>query len=175
MDVDGTNTELSTGDTVVNTIIIESGFTSDLSSNTLEVSLPMQIPKCFGVLVEHFSMVDDGTPLSPNPNGTLLILRSPELCSSAVQHPFYMAQTTNTRLISPDIYNNTLGWTVAGRKNSTTDLYPLGLPQNHRVIYMSGEQSIQRFRLNIDNINMTLNPHTSQYTLQLVLKIYSRA
>lgn len=178
MDVDGgsiSNIFSNYGnDSVVNTLVISAKFTTDLASNTVEVSLPYQIPHCYAVEVEHFSMVDDGTPLPINPNGDLLILRSSNLASGSGKNRYFMSQTDDSRAFSLDIYNNVLAWCVSGRKNTTVDFYPLGLPQQHRKIFLEAEQMLQRFQLNIDNINGTIHPHTTPYTLQVVMKVYSR-
>ncbi len=174
MDVDGESVITPYG-TLVNTLVISAEYNADLTSNTVEVSLPYQIPNCYAIEVEHFSMVDDGTPLAPFPNGTILVLRSDNLCSGMSKNRFFMSQTNDLRAFQMDIYNNVLGWTCAGRKNSTSDLYPLGLPQRHRKCYFDAEQMVQRFRLNIDNINTSLKPHTTPFTLQIILTLYSRA
>jgi hypothetical protein len=173
MDVDGGNI-YAQYDSVVNTLVISAKFTGDLASNTVEVSLPYQIPKCYALQVEHFSMVDDGTPLPINPNGDLLILRSANLCSGQGKNRYFMSQTDDLRAFQMDTYTNVLAWTVSGRKNTTVDFYPLGLPQSNRKIFLDAEQAVQRFQLNIDNINGTIHPHTTSYTLQVVMTLYSR-
>lgn len=164
---------VSGSDVRTNTVVVSAKFTAQLSANAVQITLPQQIPKCFAVRVQHFSIIDDGTPQPITLNGNILLLRS-SLCTNNSKSAFYTATSNDQQLLQATEDNTILAWCVNGRKSTTADLYPLGLPQNNHLQFFESDTAVQRFFLEINNITSTMQPHTSSFVMEVVMDIYSR-
>lgn len=155
------------------TFVISAKFSADLTNNRLWIEIPYQIPNCVALKVEHFAMVDDGTPEPISVDGGLLVLISSLADHIGEKNRYIMAETTDQHQIRTDIYNNVIAWTSSGRRMAG-GYYPIGMPQRHPKLYFASAQMIQVFSLSLNNVAQSLQPHTTPYTMEIVLTLFSQ-
>lgn len=147
-------------------------FSMDLpnQNNTVFAELPVQVENLTGFKVTHFALVDDNS-LEPLVSfGNLMVLRSNSL-GNLVKNQFIIADTENTSTPSGKIQSSVIAVGTQSRRNGA-NVFNSCPPLNCKRQDLTHPCALKGFDLTINNLGGTLQPHTSRYTLELVIELY---